>query len=101
MLAPSNVSDVSLICYTPTMTTTNGVWAGDNPLNYSIPLFILQITLVVFVTRFFVFVLKPFHQPRVIAEIMVTSFLFHLFFLLLFQLVHMIFHLFHYYYILS
>jgi hypothetical protein len=81
MLAPSNVSDMTIICYTPTMTTTNGVWQGDNPLDYSIPLFVLQITLIVLATRFFVFILKPFHQPRVIAEIMVTSFVFHLSFL--------------------
>ncbi|KAK7302678.1 hypothetical protein RJT34_13571 [Clitoria ternatea] len=65
-----NVSDNSVICYTPTKTTTNGIWQGDNPLDYSLPLFILQITLVVCVTRFFVFILKPFHQPRIIAEIL-------------------------------
>ena len=69
-LVSSNVSDASLICYTPTTTTTNGIWQGENPLEYSIPLFILQLTLVVFATRFFIFILKPFHQPRVIAEIM-------------------------------
>nr|KYP39925.1 K(+)/H(+) antiporter 1 [Cajanus cajan] len=52
------------------MTTTNGLWQGDNPFDYSLPLFIFQLTLVVFATRFFVFILKPFRQPRVIAEIM-------------------------------
>lgn len=63
------------------MTTTNGVWQGDNPLEFSLPLFILQLTLVVVATRLFVFILKPFHQPRVIAEIMVSSsFLFKLVF---------------------
>ncbi|KAE9595023.1 hypothetical protein Lal_00041353 [Lupinus albus] len=65
-----NVTDKSLICYTPAMTTTNGLWEGDNPLEYSLPLFILQLTLVVLSTRFFVFILKPFNQPRVIGEIM-------------------------------
>ncbi|KAG4945520.1 hypothetical protein JHK87_041527 [Glycine soja] len=52
------------------MTTTNGLWQGDNPLDYSLPLFILQLTMVVCATRFFVFILKPLHQPRVIAEIL-------------------------------
>ncbi|XP_027338116.1 cation/H(+) antiporter 15-like [Abrus precatorius] len=70
MAPPFNMSDRSIICYTPTMTTTNGLWQGDNPLDYSLPLFILQLTLVVSATRFFVFILKPFHQPRVISEIM-------------------------------
>ncbi|KAL2347227.1 hypothetical protein Fmac_001227 [Flemingia macrophylla] len=52
------------------MITTNGVWQGDNPLDYSLPLFILQLALVVLATRIFVFILKPFRQPRVIAEIL-------------------------------
>ncbi|KAL2341972.1 hypothetical protein Fmac_009912 [Flemingia macrophylla] len=70
MMAPLNSSDGTIICYTPTMTSTNGLWQGDNPFDYSLPLFIFQLTLVVFATRFFVFILKPFRQPRVIAEIM-------------------------------
>ncbi|CAJ1961514.1 unnamed protein product [Sphenostylis stenocarpa] len=69
-IAPFNMSDKSIICYTPLMTTTNGLWEGDNPLDYSLPLFILQLTLVVLATRFFVLILKPLHQPRVIAEIL-------------------------------
>ncbi|KAK4264738.1 hypothetical protein QN277_025871 [Acacia crassicarpa] len=59
-----------IICYTPTLVTTNGIWQGDNPLNYSLPLFILQLTLVVVATRIFVFLLKPFRQPRVVSEIL-------------------------------
>jgi len=68
------------------MTTTNGLWQGDNPLDYSLPLFILQLTMVVCATRFFVFILKPLHQPRVIAEILVTSFLFQLLFFIIYCL---------------
>ncbi|CAK8539293.1 unnamed protein product [Lathyrus sativus] len=75
MLALSNVSDTRLICYTPSMTTTDGIWKGDNPLDYSIPLFIIQLTLVVLTTCFFVFILKPFKPPRVIAEILGGLFL--------------------------
>ncbi|KAJ9177820.1 hypothetical protein P3X46_012992 [Hevea brasiliensis] len=66
----ANTSDDTIVCYAPTMITTNGVWQGDNPLDYSLPLFILQLTLVVVTTRVLVFVLKPFRQPRVISEIM-------------------------------
>lgn len=58
------------------MITTNGIWQGDNPLNYSLPLFILQLTLVVVTTRMLVFILKPLRQPRVIAEILVSFSLF-------------------------
>lgn len=71
-----NSTDDYIVCYAPTMVTTNGIWQGDNPLAYSLPIFILQLTLVVAATRIFVFILKPLRQPRVIAEIMVSSFLY-------------------------
>ncbi|KAK1313786.1 Cation/H(+) antiporter 15 [Acorus calamus] len=66
-----NGTDLSttIVCYAPTMITTNGIWQGDNPLNYSLPLFILQLTLIVFTTRSLVLLLKPLRQPRVVAEI--------------------------------
>ncbi|KAF8018987.1 hypothetical protein BT93_H3768 [Corymbia citriodora subsp. variegata] len=69
-MAEANVSEDSIICYAPTMITTNGIWQGDNPLDYSLPLFILQLTLVVVITRVMVYILKPFRQPRVISEIL-------------------------------
>ncbi|XP_073133085.1 cation/H(+) antiporter 15 [Henckelia pumila] len=65
-----NKTEDSIVCYAPTMITTNGIWQGDNPLDYSLPLFILQLALVVVVTRILVFALKPFRQPRVISEIL-------------------------------
>ncbi|XP_060210250.1 cation/H(+) antiporter 15-like [Lycium barbarum] len=64
-----NKTEDAIVCYAPTMITTTGIWQGDNPLDYSLPLFILQLTLVVVVTRILVYVLKPIRQPRVIAEI--------------------------------
>ncbi|KAF9588922.1 hypothetical protein IFM89_017601 [Coptis chinensis] len=56
-------------CPLPMKATSNGVFQGDNPLNFSLPLIILQICLVVFVSRTLAFLLKPMRQPRVIAEI--------------------------------
>ena len=52
-------------------TSSDGVWQGDNPLNYAFPLLIVQTTLVLFVSRFLAFLLKPLRQPKVIAEIIV------------------------------
>ncbi|KAA8521336.1 hypothetical protein F0562_012009 [Nyssa sinensis] len=66
----ANKTENTIVCYAPTMITTNGIWQGDNPLDYSLPLFILQLTLVVVTTRVLVFILKPFRQPRVISEIL-------------------------------
>lgn len=64
-------SHETIICYAPTMITTNGIWQGDNPLDYSLPLFILQLILVIITTRSLVYILKPLRQPRVVSEILV------------------------------
>jgi hypothetical protein len=72
----ANKTEDTIVCYAPTMITTNGVWQGDNPLDYSLPLFILQLTLIVVSTRVLVFLLKPFRQPRVISEILVRLFVY-------------------------
>ncbi|CAL0310421.1 unnamed protein product [Lupinus luteus] len=50
-------------------TSSNGVWQGDNPLDYAFPLLILQTTLILVVSRFLAFLFKPLRQPKVIAEI--------------------------------
>ncbi|KAJ4971889.1 hypothetical protein NE237_004988 [Protea cynaroides] len=54
---------------TSVQTSSNGVWQGDNPLDFAFPLLIIQITLVLVVGRSLAFLLKPFRQPNVIAEI--------------------------------
>ncbi|KAL6616278.1 hypothetical protein ACP70R_038548 [Stipagrostis hirtigluma subsp. patula] len=60
----------TVVCYSPMMITTSGIWQGVNPLEFSLPLFILQLTVIVVTTRILVVLLKPFRQPRVIAEIL-------------------------------
>ncbi|XVE61854.1 hypothetical protein DITRI_Ditri06bG0072300 [Diplodiscus trichospermus] len=50
-------------------TNSDGVWQGENPLNYAFPLLIIQTTLVLFTSRFLAFLLKPLRQPKVVAEI--------------------------------
>lgn len=49
--------------------TSNGVFQGDNPLHFALPLLIIQICLVVVLTRGLAYLLRPLRQPRVIAEI--------------------------------
>ncbi|XP_068669010.1 cation/H(+) antiporter 15-like [Aristolochia californica] len=70
MAENSSFTESNIVCYSPTMITTNGIWQGDNPLAYSLPLFILQVTLVVLTTRTLVFVFRPLRQPKVVAEIL-------------------------------
>ncbi|KAJ0265613.1 Cation/H(+) antiporter 16 [Hirschfeldia incana] len=49
--------------------TSNGVFQGESPLDFALPLVILQICLVVAVTRSLALLLRPMRQPRVVAEI--------------------------------
>ncbi|KAG0521777.1 hypothetical protein BDA96_08G190600 [Sorghum bicolor] len=48
---------------------SNGAFQGENPLDFALPLIILQICLVLVVTRGLAYLLRPLRQPRVIAEI--------------------------------
>ncbi|WRX24162.1 hypothetical protein QQP08_016649 [Theobroma cacao] len=56
---------------TSVRTSSDGVWQGENPLNYAFPLLILQTTIVLFTSRFLAVLLKPLRQPKVVAEIVV------------------------------
>lgn len=55
-------------------TSSDGAWQGDNPLNFAFPLLIVQTTLILVLSRFLAFLLKPLRQPKVIAEIVVSIF---------------------------
>ncbi|WVZ91305.1 hypothetical protein U9M48_037494, partial [Paspalum notatum var. saurae] len=48
---------------------SHGAFQGESPLDFALPLIILQICLVVVVTRGLAYLLRPLRQPRVIAEI--------------------------------
>lgn len=67
----------STTCPGPMKATSNGVFQGENPLDHALPLLILQICIVLLLTRLLAFLLRPLRQPRVIAEIVVRlSYLF-------------------------
>lgn len=59
-------------CPKPMQATSTGVFQGENPLDYALPLAIVQIILVIVLTRTLAFLLRPLRQPRVIAEIIVS-----------------------------
>ncbi|KAK2987200.1 hypothetical protein RJ640_029085 [Escallonia rubra] len=60
----------TIVCYAPQMVTSKGVWLGDNPFKLSLPVFILQLLLIVATSRLLHFFLKPFRQPRVVSEVL-------------------------------
>jgi len=70
----------------PMKATSDGVFQGENPLHSALPLAILQICIVVVLTRVLAFILRPLRQPRVVAEIIVSACCLaaHFFFLFLF-----------------
>ncbi|KAJ6313695.1 hypothetical protein OIU77_015058 [Salix suchowensis] len=65
----TNTSNVTAALPKPMKATSNGAFQHENPLDFALPLLILQICLVVAFTRALAFLLKPLRQPRVIAEI--------------------------------
>ncbi|XP_058196119.1 cation/H(+) antiporter 15-like isoform X2 [Rhododendron vialii] len=58
-------------CYAGMIYNDNGMWKGTNPLVNTLPLFIIQLTIVILVTRLFLLVFEPLQQPRFIAEVIV------------------------------
>ncbi|KAI3468657.1 hypothetical protein Pfo_025320 [Paulownia fortunei] len=62
-------SNATVKCPPPMKATSNGVFQGDDPLHFALPLLIIQICLVVVLTRGLAYLLRPLRQPRVIAEI--------------------------------
>lgn len=59
-------------CPAAMKATSQGAFQKENPLDFALPLIILQICLVVVVTRVLAYLLRPLRQPRVIAEIIVS-----------------------------
>ncbi|KAK6943682.1 Cation/H+ exchanger [Dillenia turbinata] len=58
-----------MVNITSIKASSNGVWQGDNPLDFAFPLLIVQTVIVIALSRFLAFLLKPLRQPKVIAEI--------------------------------
>ncbi|KDO44649.1 hypothetical protein CISIN_1g0039791mg, partial [Citrus sinensis] len=61
-MLPPNITSIK--------TSSDGVWQGDNPLNFAFPLLIIQTTLVLLTSHCLAVLIKPLRQPKVIAEIL-------------------------------
>uniref|UniRef100_A0A0D3G722 Cation/H+ exchanger transmembrane domain-containing protein n=1 Tax=Oryza barthii TaxID=65489 RepID=A0A0D3G722_9ORYZ len=49
---------------------SDGMWQGENPLDFALPLPALQVAVILVITQGLALALKPLHQPRVVAEIL-------------------------------
>ncbi|ESR42283.1 hypothetical protein CICLE_v10011096mg [Citrus x clementina] len=61
-MLPPNITSIN--------TSSDGAWQGDNPLNFAVPLLIIQTALVLLTSHCLAFLIKPLRQPKVIAEIL-------------------------------
>ncbi|KAI9118427.1 hypothetical protein K1719_010759 [Acacia pycnantha] len=60
----------SFTCHPFNLFNSKGFFLGDDPLNFSVPLILLQLTLMSLFTGFFIFLLKPLGQPYIISQIL-------------------------------
>ncbi|GKV11307.1 hypothetical protein SLEP1_g22572 [Rubroshorea leprosula] len=58
------------VCFNRTQVDSNITWQISNPVMKSLPMFAIQLSLVLFVLRLFMFILGPLRQPRFVAEIL-------------------------------
>ncbi|KAL5974754.1 hypothetical protein ACLOJK_031425 [Asimina triloba] len=65
-----NQSFTSVICYPVAQITSNGVWLGYNPTFYTLPLTLLQLVVMIILSRFLHILLKPLSMPSVLSDIL-------------------------------
>eukprot|EP00250_Pteridium_aquilinum_P018342 c24041_g2_i1 orf=47-2413(-) len=61
--------NMTIPCYPAREVVSNGVLQGDTPTHFALPLLIIQITIVLVLTRVLATLIKPLRQPTVLAEV--------------------------------
>ncbi|XP_057483723.1 cation/H(+) antiporter 24-like [Actinidia eriantha] len=61
---------IEFICRATQATHPPGIFYGESPLDYSFTLVLLEVTLIVLITRILAFLLKPLKQPRIVSDIL-------------------------------
>ncbi|WOL08898.1 hypothetical protein Cni_G17651 [Canna indica] len=64
-----NFTEAPVVCYPRTLASYFGIWDGENPFLYTVPLFLLQSFLLISLSRFIDLLIRPLRQPRYVAEI--------------------------------
>ncbi|CAL9191283.1 unnamed protein product [Musa hybrid cultivar] len=59
----------SIDCYPAMLTTSAGIWLGDNPLRFSLPILFYQIIIIFVVSNLMHVVLARLRQPLVMSQI--------------------------------
>jgi hypothetical protein len=66
-------SKEEIVCTYPHMVSSDGVWYGDDPFDFAAPVFLVQITIFFFASRFIFVLLKPLRQSIITAQVLVSS----------------------------
>lgn len=62
--------DHAVVCYNSNVTHQGSLWRAENPVASTLPVFSLQLCLIIFLSRVLIFMLKPLRQPPIVAEIL-------------------------------
>ncbi|CAM8950130.1 unnamed protein product [Rhodiola kirilowii] len=58
------------VCHSVDQINSKGIFFGDDPLLFSVPLLLMQISLISIITRIAYAILKPFGQPMIVSQIL-------------------------------
>ncbi|XVE74171.1 hypothetical protein DITRI_Ditri11bG0177600 [Diplodiscus trichospermus] len=58
------------ICYNDTKPVANNYWQSVNPLMKRMPIFMLQLSVLIAITRLLMLILRPLRQPRFLSELL-------------------------------
>lgn len=67
------IDNTKLACEYIAIDANKGVWYGDNPLNGTTSVLVVQLIIMFSLSRLTHFLLSPFHQTLLIAQIMVMA----------------------------
>lgn len=66
-----SLGDNSIYCYRAMLTTSTGIWLGDNPLHFSLPILLYQIILIFLLSNLTHLLLRRFGQPLIVSQVVV------------------------------
>lgn len=69
------IDEEAYVCQPSHASHPRGIFYGENPLDFSFPLFLLEATLIILLVRSLHSLLRPLKQPRIVSKILVSSFL--------------------------
>ncbi|KAJ6297552.1 hypothetical protein OIU78_023166 [Salix suchowensis] len=61
---------IHVVCQNVGMINSRGLWFHDDPLEYTLPLLLLQLSLISIITRSIDIFLKPLGQPSIVSHIL-------------------------------